>query len=57
MSTNQGIFNRPDAEVLAHANTINSQCHQHEAEWGMEVQRLTQFDAGPWSDEISEIIG
>jgi hypothetical protein len=44
MSTNQGIFNRPDADVLAHANSINNQCHQHDTAWGIDEARLAAFN-------------
>ena len=44
MSKNQGTLNKPDAEVLAHANTINSQCHQHEPDWNIDANRLATFD-------------
>ncbi|MDR0614509.1 MAG: hypothetical protein LBF82_00850 [Lactobacillales bacterium] len=44
MSKNQGTLNKPDAEVLAHANTIDSQCHQHEPDWNIDTNRLATFD-------------
>jgi hypothetical protein len=44
MSKNQGTLNKPDADVLAHANSINGQCHQHEIDWGIEPNRLSVFD-------------
>jgi hypothetical protein len=44
MSRNEGILNKPDAEVLAKANSINSQCHLHETDWGLDQPRLATFD-------------
>ncbi|MDR1681540.1 MAG: hypothetical protein LBS12_07155 [Prevotellaceae bacterium] len=38
-------MNKPDAQFLAQATTINTQSHLHETEWQIEAARLTGFDA------------
>ena len=43
MSTQQSTLNKPDAQFLAQAKTINEQCHEH-FEWNIDSQRLTTFD-------------
>jgi hypothetical protein len=38
---NPGFFDQPDAEFLAHANTINDQCTQHLQKWQLDAERVT----------------
>lgn len=44
MSKRKGTLDKPDAEFLAQANTINSQCNQHKTDWKIDDDRLTTFD-------------
>jgi hypothetical protein len=44
MTHAHGTVKRPDAQFLAQANSINSQCHAHEAGWGIDPARLATFD-------------
>ncbi|MDR1680452.1 MAG: hypothetical protein LBS12_01525 [Prevotellaceae bacterium] len=44
-------MNKPDAQLLAQATTINTQSHLHETEWQIEAARLTGFDAALASAE------
>jgi hypothetical protein len=45
MTHSHSTLQKPDAQLLAQANTIHEQCHQHETDWQMDPPRLTQFDA------------
>jgi hypothetical protein len=44
MTNSRSTLNKPDAEFLAQANTINGQCHLNEGIWALDGTRLTQFD-------------
>ena len=47
MTHSHGTLQKPDAQFLAHANTINKQCHEHasEMDWNIDPNRLANFDA------------
>jgi hypothetical protein len=42
MTHQQSVLNKPDAQFLAFANTINEQCTQH-PEWNIDQSRLTML--------------
>ncbi|MDR0602723.1 MAG: hypothetical protein LBG80_00290 [Bacteroidales bacterium] len=44
MSYRTSTLRKPDAEFLALAITINTQCHQNEPVWYIEKDRLDKFD-------------
>jgi hypothetical protein len=45
MPHQQRTLQKPDAEFLAQANTINGQCHLNEGAWKIDEERLALFDA------------
>jgi hypothetical protein len=42
--SSKSAFQQPDAEFLAHANSIDGQCHEHETDWGIEQSRLATLE-------------
>ncbi|MDR2121237.1 MAG: hypothetical protein LBP64_10270 [Tannerella sp.] len=45
MARRSGTLERPDADFLALANTIYSQCSQHILEWVIDGDRFNEFDS------------
>ncbi|MDR0692910.1 MAG: hypothetical protein LBF69_07735 [Prevotellaceae bacterium] len=45
------VQQKPDAQFLAQANSINSQCHQHQTDWGIDGNRLADYDH--WLDNAN----
>ncbi|MDR2120012.1 MAG: hypothetical protein LBP64_03960 [Tannerella sp.] len=45
MTRRSGTLEKPDAEFLAQANTINTQCNLNKAGWAIDPDRLTEFDS------------
>jgi hypothetical protein len=45
MSITQSTLNKPEAQFIAFANTINSQCKEHKTEWNIDNAKLTTFDS------------
>jgi hypothetical protein len=44
MTHSQSTLQKPDAQFLAQANSINGQCHLHEPDWALDSPRIMQFD-------------
>jgi hypothetical protein len=40
----RGTFEQPDAQFLAHANTVGNECTTHAEEWHLEAERLTTLN-------------
>jgi hypothetical protein len=40
----QATLQKPDAQLLAQANTIHEQCHRHAPDWQIDPSRLMTYD-------------
>ena len=44
MSNQKSSLQRPDAQFLAHANTIRTECNEHQTEWQEDAELLQTFN-------------
>jgi hypothetical protein len=44
MSNSKSTLQKPDEQFLAQANTISTECHEHEVEWKVDEEQVQTFD-------------